>query len=174
MAADPRLRSFGLIDTEQSQGLSLRFKMFIHMRNVPMFKKIFGWVAGQPRVRRNKFLFGDAFIDPASIDGEFDEFFLQPLANDPAMLTASVSVLKSFDIKRHVMTLGALHRKIDAPVKLVWGEEDKFFPVAWSQEMLATFPNATLDVIPGAGLFSHEERPEAVAQALLPALVGTD
>jgi pimeloyl-ACP methyl ester carboxylesterase len=36
--------------------------------------------------------------------------------------------------------------------------------------MVATFPNAHLTVIKGAGLFSHEERPSDVAEALLPVL----
>jgi pimeloyl-ACP methyl ester carboxylesterase len=65
-----------------------------------------------------------------------------------------------------------LHRRIDAPVRLVWGDQDPFFPIARARSMVATFPNADLVEIPGAGLFSHEERPQAVADALLPVLVG--
>jgi hypothetical protein len=33
--------------------------------------------------------------------------------------------------------------------------------------MVGTFPDARLHVVAGAGLFSHEERPAAVAAALL-------
>jgi pimeloyl-ACP methyl ester carboxylesterase len=33
--------------------------------------------------------------------------------------------------------------------------------------MVDTFADARLDVVPGAGLFSHEERPAEVAAALL-------
>ncbi len=36
----------------------------------------------------------------------------------------------------------------------------------------SAFPNAHLDVIEGAGLFAHEERPAEVAAALLPVLTG--
>ena len=39
--------------------------------------------------------------------------------------------------------------------------------------MVGTFPDARLEVIEGAGLFAHEERPAAVAEALLPVLTGT-
>ena len=39
--------------------------------------------------------------------------------------------------------------------------------------MIPTFPDAELSVIEGAGLFSHEENPKAVAEALLPTLTGT-
>jgi haloalkane dehalogenase len=69
--------------------------------------------------------------------------------------------------------LGELHRRIDVPVQLVWGEHDRFFPVKWAEEMVADFPDARLEVIKGAGLFAHEERPAEVAEALLPVLTAS-
>ncbi len=71
-----------------------------------------------------------------------------------------------------VTTVDEIHRRIDVPVKMVWGEKDPFFPVDRARQMVNTFPNATLDVIENAGLFCHEERPAEVARALLPVLVG--
>jgi haloalkane dehalogenase len=55
---------------------------------------------------------------------------------------------------------------------LVWGDKDPFFPVERARAMVPQFPDAQLSVIEGAGLFSHEERPAEVAQALLPTLTG--
>ena len=55
----------------------------------------------------------------------------------------------------------------------MWGDQDPFFPLAWAEEMVATFPDARLEVVKGAGLSSHEERPAEVARALLPVLTGT-
>jgi pimeloyl-ACP methyl ester carboxylesterase len=115
---------------------------------------------------------GDAFVDRSLLDGEFDEFFLQPLHRSPSHRDAAIKLLRTFDYQ-HVRELGALHRKIDVPVQLVWGEHDRFFPVRWARDMVADFPNANLTVIAGAGLFSHEERPAEVARALLPALTAT-
>ncbi len=172
LAGDPRLRAMGLIDTEQSQGLSWRFKQFLMARRLPGMGAAFGWIAGQPRLRRNKFILGDAFADASLLDGEFDEFFLQPLHTSPEHRAAAVRLLRSFDVER-VHDLADVHQRIDVPVKLVWGEHDAFFPVAWAREMVDTFPDATIEVIEGAGLFCHEERPAEVAQALLPILVGT-
>jgi pimeloyl-ACP methyl ester carboxylesterase len=54
----------------------------------------------------------------------------------------------------------------------VWGEDDLFFPVDRAREMVDTFPDARLEVVAGARLFSHEEQPAAVADALLPVLAG--
>jgi pimeloyl-ACP methyl ester carboxylesterase len=169
VAGDPRLRALGLIDTEQSTGMSLKFKSFLAGRRVPGFGATLGWLAGRPRLRRNRLVLGDAFNDRSLLDGEFDEFFLQPLHTSKTHRDATMSLLKSFDYEL-VRDLGDLHRKIDVPVRLVWGENDRFFPVKWAESMVGDFSNARLDVIAGAGLFSHEERPAEVAAALLPTL----
>lgn len=172
VAGSPRLRALGLIDTEQSTGLSWKFKSFIAGRRIPGFGAGLGWVAGQPRLRRNRLVLGDAFVDRSLLDGEFDEFFLKPLNQSPAHRKAAIQLLKSFDYQ-HVRDLSELHRRITVPVQLVWGEHDRFFPLKWAQEMLADFSDARLAVIKGAGLFAHEERPAEVAQALLPILTST-
>jgi pimeloyl-ACP methyl ester carboxylesterase len=172
VAGDARLRALGLIDTEQSTGLSWKFKSFIAGRRVPGFGPGLGWLTGQPRLRRSRLVLGDAFVDRSLLDGEFDEFFLQPLHRSREHRDAAVRLLRSFRYQ-HVRDLGDLHRQIDVPVQLVWGEHDRFFPVRWAREMVADFPNAQLDVIADAGLFSHEERPAEVALALLPVLTAT-
>jgi pimeloyl-ACP methyl ester carboxylesterase len=172
LAGDPRLRALGLIDTEQSTGLSWKFKSFIAGRRMPGYGAALGWLAGKPRLRRSRLVLGDAFLDRSLLDGEFDEFFLQPLHRSRVHRDAAIRVLRSFDY-RLVRDLGALHQRIDVPVVLVWGEQDRFFPVMWAREMAASFPHAHLEVIAGAGLFSHEERPADVAAALLPTLTAT-
>ncbi|MGD9791961.1 MAG: alpha/beta fold hydrolase [Acidimicrobiia bacterium] len=172
LAGDTRLVSMGLIDTEQPQGMNWRFKLFLASRGLPGFASSLGWLAGRPRLRRNGFVLGDAFVDRSRLDGEFDEFFLQPLATDPARRRAAVKVLRTFE-NRHVDQLEQLHRRITVPVHLVWGEDDKFFPVDRAREMVSTFSDAVLTVLPGAGLFCHEERPAEVAAALLPTLLSS-
>ena len=169
VAGDPRLRALGLIDTEQSTGLNWRFRSFIAARHAPGFGAALGWLAGQPKLRRNGFVLGDAFQDRNLLNGEFDEFFLQPLHDSHEYRDGAIRLLRSFNFDL-VRGLDALHQQIDAPVGLVWGESDKFFPAQWAEEMVGTFRNAHLTVIKSAGLFSHEERPAEVAAALLPTI----
>ena len=169
LAGDSRLRAMGLINTEQPNGLSWRFKMFLAARHLPGFGAAFGWVAGRPRLRRNPFILGGAFADSSLLAGEFDEFFLQPLHTAPAHRAAATRLLRTFDAQ-YVRDLPALHQRITVPVQLVWGDMDPFFPVKWARDMVGTFANAKLTVIEGAGLFAHEERPAEAAQALLPVL----
>lgn len=166
VAGDERLRAMGLINTEQPHGMSWRFKLFLAARHLPGFGGALGWAAGNRTVRRNPFVLGDAFADRSLLDGEFDEFFLRPLHEDPERLRAAVRLLRTFDAK-HVLDLAEVHQRITVPVQLVWGDQDPFFPLAWAQEMVGTFADAHLQVVPGAGLFSHEERPAEVAEALL-------
>jgi haloalkane dehalogenase len=169
VAGDPRVRALGLIDTEQSTGLSWKFKTFLAGRHLPGFGRGLGLLAGRPRLRRSRLVLGDAFADPTLLDGEFDEFFLQPLHRSRKHRDAAIRLLKSFDYQ-HVRDLRELHQRIHVPVQLVWGELDRFFPVEWARDMVADFPDANLEVIAGAGLFAHEERPTEVAKALLPVL----
>ena len=169
VAGDPRLRAMGLINTEQTHGTSWRFKSFVATRHLPGLGTALGWVAGNRRVRRNKFVFGEAFADRRLLDGEFAEFFLDPLHESPERRAAAAKVLRSFD-HQHVRSLADVHRRITVPVQLVWGDQDPFFPVAWAREMVGTFPDARLEIIEGAGLFCHEERPDEVAEALLSVL----
>ncbi|MEZ5343339.1 MAG: alpha/beta hydrolase [Acidimicrobiales bacterium] len=168
LAGDARLRSMGLINTEPPNP-SWRFRSFIAARRLPGLNAGLGWVAGQPNVRANKFVFGDAFVDRTLLGGEFAEFFFDPLHNNPVACDAAVRLLRSFDMT-HVTDLPAVHAQLDVPVKLVWGDRDPFFPVERARAMVASFPNASIDVLEGVGLFAHEESPAAVAAALLPTL----
>jgi pimeloyl-ACP methyl ester carboxylesterase len=172
MVEDPRLRAMGLINTEQPDP-SWRFRSFLMARNLPGFSTGLGWAAGQPSVRRLKMVLGDAFVDRSLIDGDFAEFFLEPLHESQERRDATVEVLRSFEM-RYVTELASIHRRLDVPVQLVWGDQDPFFPVGSAREMVYTFPNARLEVIEGVGLFSHEEAPAEVAAALLPVLTGSD
>ncbi len=170
-ANDPRLRAMGLINTEQPQGLAWPFRRFLLMSKLPRFADILGWTVMQPRLRKHSMLLGECFTDRALIDGEFEEFFLAPLHRDAKRRWAAGQLVRSFDTQ-FVSDLAVVHRQIHVPVQLVWGEDDPFFPVGWAREMVETFPNARLHVVPKAKLFCHEERPDEVAKALASTLLG--
>jgi haloalkane dehalogenase len=171
MAGDRRLRSMALINTEQPQGLSWRFRHFLLMSKAPGFESMLAWAGMRRGLRRNRFLLGDCFTDPSLLDGEFEEFFLAPLRDDPERRWAAGELVRSFE-PRFVTDLAAVHAKLNVPVQLAWGEDDPFFPLDWARQMVATFPDARLHVVRGAKLFSHEEKPAEVAAAILPTLLG--
>ncbi|MEZ5240079.1 MAG: alpha/beta fold hydrolase, partial [Microthrixaceae bacterium] len=118
LAGDDRLTAMGLLDTELPHSMSWRFRMFVANRHVPGFGSLLGWLVARPRLRRNGFVLGDAFVDRSLLDGEFEEFFLCPLAEDPLRRAAAMKVLRSFRPEL-VWELGELHGRIDVPVQLV-------------------------------------------------------
>ncbi|MEM9466198.1 MAG: alpha/beta hydrolase [Actinomycetota bacterium] len=170
LAGDERVRAWGLIDTEQPPKPHWRFSSFLLIRHVPRFEAIVARVFGMPRLRRAKFLAGDLFHDRDLLGGEFDEFFLRPLRDDADRRWAAGQFGRNFDLGKFA-GLTERHRMMTEPVALVWGERDPFFPVDRTRAMLAEFAGeASLEVIPMAKLFSHEEFPEPAAKALLSAI----
>ena len=56
---------------------------------------------------------------------------------------------------------------LDVPVQVVWGEDDAWLALdAVGRRLAAAVPGARLDTVPGAGHFSPEDDPAAVAAAL--------
>ena len=52
-----------------------------------------------------------------------------------------------------------LHR-IDVPVKIVWGEEDRILPVAYAREFGKLMPKAQVEIIPRCGHLPQAEKPD--------------
>lgn len=165
LASDPRLRGLLLLNTETLK-LGWRFKQFILGAKLPGFAHALGWAAMRPKLRQSAALLGDCFCDRSLISGDFEALFLKPLSDDPDRRWAAGQLIKSFD-QRLISELPQVHAKIAAPVSLIWGEHDPFFPVPWAQQMLASFHEAKLHIIPDAKLFCHEERPALVAETIL-------
>ncbi len=166
VAGDPRVRAMGLVNTEPASGVSWRFKLFLANRNIPGFAGMLGWLVSRRRLRANRFVLGDAFVDRELLNGEFDEFFLEPLHREQARQVTAIRILRSFDTG-YLDELAGLHSRVEVPTRLVWGTADPFFPVGNARADVETFPDASLVEVDDAGLFVHEERPEEVAGALL-------
>ncbi len=159
LAGDPRLRSLGLLNTEQSTGVSRTFKVFMWLRRAPALETMIGVTARQPWKK----------LGFTAYRGQFEEFFLRPLYTSNAHRAAAAKLFRDFDL-RWVYDLNSVHSRIDVPVRLVWGDSDPFFPIELARDMVWTFTNADIVEIKGATLMVHEERPAAVAKALLPVL----
>lgn len=52
-----------------------------------------------------------------------------------------------------------LHR-IDVPVKIIWGKEDRILPVGFTNEYKRLFPKAQMHLIDGAGHLPQAEKPD--------------
>jgi len=60
------------------------------------------------------------------------------------------------------------HQALEAEVLLLWGEDDRTFPVKRAEAMTAQFsPKANLERVKNASLMPHEEKPQEVANHIL-------
>jgi pimeloyl-ACP methyl ester carboxylesterase len=143
---------------------------------IQMFQKL-SYVPGYLMMSRmnfksRKFLrssraFGGVFYDLNLIEGEFHRLFIEPLIHSRRRLLGQRHFLRGIDWAV-VDSLASGHRQIEAPVLLIWGEDDPIFPVELARQMIPQFKDCRgIEVIPKAKTFVHEEHPETVVRAAL-------
>jgi pimeloyl-ACP methyl ester carboxylesterase len=52
------------------------------------------------------------------------------------------------------------------PVRILWGEDDRFFRTALGQQLSEAFPHATLTTVPGGRTFLPLDHPDDVASEI--------
>lgn len=66
----------------------------------------------------------------------------------------------------HTGELGPLLGLIEVPVRIIWGEEDRWLDPSQAPRLREEIPNSELRTIPGAGHFVQEDAPGEVAELL--------
>ena len=56
---------------------------------------------------------------------------------------------------------------MQTPVQIVWGERDAWLDPAFARRLNELLPDSSLELIPQAGHFVMEDRPEEVARILV-------
>jgi pimeloyl-ACP methyl ester carboxylesterase len=162
---DPRVTRLALINTEIPGHRPPWVPFYQRLMRVPGATGTLGLLARSRTYVRSPMAFGGCFVDLARLDGEFHEQFVAPIAH---------STTRRDGIRRYLLgaqwspvdQLRTLHARITIPVRLIWGTEDPTFPIEHARPMLDQLPHADLVEIPGAKLLPHEERPDAVLDAL--------
>jgi len=67
---------------------------------------------------------------------------------------------------RHTLETAERLRAFDKPVLLLWGDDDRLFPLDYARRFAAGLPNARLELIRDARTFAPEDQPEALADAI--------
>lgn len=111
--------------------------------------------------------FGYAYQNKALFDADFYEGYVDPLLSDSQRWKGCMNYVTAIDWSV-VDSLKEIHGEIDAPVKLIWGEKDKFFPIDQARAMGPQFKHYEgLVTLRNAGLMSYEEKPEESVSAML-------
>ena len=170
VAADHGDRVRGLVmgNTEIPGHTPWQLGAYLIMARLPGGEAIFRTSLKLRFIRHSNLAFGACFVDPAFADGQFGDLFVTPILD--ASETRTFKLLEHLDAAE-MRALRTTHRRIQAPVKLVWGARDPFFPLPKAKAMLDQFGGPTeLAVIEDGKLFVHEDRPEAFLAETVPFL----
>ncbi|MBE3636714.1 alpha/beta fold hydrolase [Mangrovicoccus algicola] len=69
--------------------------------------------------------------------------------------------------QRYTDEIQPLYGRLDCPVSVLWGEEDRWIPRAKGAELAALISDHPVVSVPGAGHLVQEDRPEAIVAAVL-------
>lgn len=160
----PRCTGLVLGNTEIPAYRPPMLAALVRLAKLPGGWRLLPLILRSRRLRRSALGFGGCFRDLGLLDGEFGALFVEPLLRDPRAAAGQLALVRQFDW-RALDDLAAVHARIPAPVLLLWGTDDPWFPLARARGMVEQFPGgAELIELAGGKLFVHEERPDEWAE----------
>jgi len=139
------------------------FKLLSRLSNVPGFGYALAQSMRFEPVIRAPFGFGALNAEPQPI--ELLRSFVRPLIEDKAIRRDAMKFFGGADSRDTLAAADAL-AGIDLPALLVWGADDKLFPMSDAERLQRKLKDATLLPVTGARTFVPLDRPEVVADAI--------
>src|SRR4051794_9467490 len=84
--------------------------------------------------------FGGCFVDRSLLDGEFRQYYIEPLLRSRRRIVGYSRYLRGLDWQEND-ALAERHASIRSPVLFVWGAEDPTFPEAFGRRLAIQFAN---------------------------------
>jgi pimeloyl-ACP methyl ester carboxylesterase len=109
---------------------------------------VFGWVAKRP------------------IPRDVVRSYLWPLARSAGVRRDLRKLLRAVH-PRHTLAAAEKLRGFERPVLLVWGSDERLFPLELAHRLADLLPNARLVTVPDTYTFISEDRPEVLVQHVL-------
>ena len=113
--------------------------------------------------RMQRFMRRMTYHDPSVASDEWIDYLWERVRRPggiEAALAALAFVADASDVQRALSA-------ISAPTLIVWGENDRIFPVRYAERLAREIPHAELCLVPSCGHSPPEERPEDFARAVL-------
>jgi len=168
LAADhpERVNKLVLIDSA-SYPFPLPFKGKLPLMPVlgaVIFKRLYG--RGMFRdYFQNDVWSGHPGVDLAAVDKYYEDF------DSHEAREAGYAVLqRTID----VVALGPKISRIRAPTLIIWGDEDRIFPLGLGHRLVKDIPGARLRILDTCGHAPNEEKPEETAKMITAHLLGTE
>jgi haloalkane dehalogenase len=172
LAAPERVSQLALINTEIPGHRPPWIPLYQRLTRVPGSAAAFRILLRSRSFLRSSMGFREFYSDrrrldePAALDP-----YLRPLLASPRRMEGMLRFLRGAEWNA-VDALRGGHAGLKMPTLLLWGEDDRTFPVELAERMAPQFGGPTRFVrIARASLMPHEERPDAVLAELLPFLL---
>ncbi len=142
------------------------FKPFVELVARGDLPKTLAAMLEDKAVFRSAQALGPAYENPLAVQDATIDAYLQPHVRTPQRTADLVRFVTAFNNEQTVMIEPQLHG-LRKPALIVWGDDDVYFDVKWSQWLEKTLPGANRRVVlPGARIFFPEERPQQFNQEL--------
>jgi pimeloyl-ACP methyl ester carboxylesterase len=171
LAADePRVRALVIGNSEIPGHRPKLVELYVILAKLRLFRLATAPVLGFRFLRHSALGYKGCFHDVGRVEGEFMDWFVRPMLRDRRVALGQARLLYGFDWSI-IDTLDRVHARIRAPVKLIWGAQDPFFPLERARRTLGQFAGgASLSALDPGKLFVHEEFPQAFAREARPFL----
>ncbi|MEM7118924.1 MAG: alpha/beta hydrolase [Chloroflexota bacterium] len=172
MAAEhgSRVRGFVILNTEIPHERPPWFPLYARLMRIPGSGSLFRMFLRSQAFLQSPMGFGGCYSDASLINEAFKKVYVQPLIDEPQRLKGAMRYLSIGLDFCLIDNLPQVHSRIQAPVTLVWGQDDPTFPISGARRMMSEFNNVTgLVEVENGKLLVHEEFPEQVATAVLSA-----
>jgi pimeloyl-ACP methyl ester carboxylesterase len=104
-------------------------------------------------------------VDLALVDSYYDDF-----ATREAKDAAYAVLQRTIDVD----ALGPKISRIRAPTLIIWGDDDRIFPLGLGHRLVREIPGARLRILETCGHAPNEQKPEETARMITAHLLGTE
>ena len=156
-----RVRSLTLTDCDAHDNWPPdAFRPFLEMVAAGGLHRTLEAMLADKGVYRSAGALGPAYEHPDRVADATIEAYLRPFLRTEGRLRDLERFLLAFDCK-HTLAIERSLRTFKAPTLIVWGTDDVYFDVRWSNWLADTIPGTKRRVeLQGARIFFPEERPE--------------
>lgn len=114
-------------------------------------------------IRHARNVYGGTFA--GAPDPETTRSWIQPGLADKGVRRDTAKLISGIDPK-DLLDVSARFGAFGKPVRVVWGDQDPFFPLEFGRRLAASFPNGTFTAVPGGSTFIPMEFPNRVADEI--------
>lgn len=163
-----KIRKLAIINTEMPNHRPPWIPLYRNLAKLPGANSMFRCIFASPIVRSSMGLKG--FYSDSNLLNDPDSLnpYVKPLVTSAKKMDGMLGYLKGIEWDV-VDDLVSTHKNIDADTMIIWGEDDKIFPVEIAEQMSKQFAGKSQFVrIAKTELMPHEEKPDEILEFIMP------